>query len=134
MKHRYYIPVDKKTESYDFKLNKSSVTEQDNHCFLQISDTEIGEDGTGEWLDTVKNSVKESKPAFLIHTGDICYEAGLKKHIEEMNTDTMGCTVKYVIGNHDYVDGKYGEELYESLYGPVWYSDRKSTRLNSSHP
>lgn len=119
---RYYIPVDKKTESYDFKLNKSSVTEQDNHCFLQISDTEIGEDGTGEWLDTVKNSVKESKPAFLIHTGDICYEAGLKKHIEEMNTDTMGCTVKYVIGNHDYVDGKYGEELYESLYGPVWYS------------
>ncbi|MDE6864458.1 MAG: metallophosphoesterase, partial [Eubacterium sp.] len=119
---RYYIPVDKKTESYDFKLNKSAVTEQDNHCFLQISDTEIGEDGTGEWLDTVKNLVKESKPAFLIHTGDICYEAGLKKHIEEMNTDTMGCTVKYVIGNHDYVDGKYGEELYESLYGPVWYS------------
>lgn len=118
----YYIPFDKAKESYDFSLDKSDVTSQTEHCFLQISDTEIGENGTGEWLDTVKEIVKENKPAFLIHTGDICYEAGLKKHIEEMNTDTMGCTVKYVIGNHDYVDGKYGEELYESLYGPVWYS------------
>lgn len=118
----YYIPFDKSKESYDFSLDKSDVTSQTEHCFLQISDTEIGENGTGEWLDTVKELVKENKPAFLIHTGDICYEAGLKKHIEEMNTDTMGCTVKYVIGNHDYVDGKYGEELYESLYGPVWYS------------
>lgn len=118
----YYIPFDKSKESYDFSLDKSSSTSQTEHCFLQISDTEIGENGTGEWLDAVKELVKENKPAFLIHTGDICYEAGLKKHIEEMNTDTMGCTVKYVIGNHDYVDGKYGEELYESLYGPVWYS------------
>ena len=118
----YYIPFDKAKESYDFSLNKSDITAQADHSFIQISDTEIGENGTGEWLDTVKELVKENKPAFLIHTGDICYEAGLKKHIEEMNTDTMGCTVKYVIGNHDYVDGKYGEELYESLYGPVWYS------------
>lgn len=118
----YYIPVDKKVKSYDFQLEKSEITSQKNHNFLQISDTEIGESGTGEWLEELKKIVKDNKPAFLIHTGDICYEAGLKKHIEEMNTKTMGCTVKYVIGNHDYVKGKYGEELYESLYGPVWYS------------
>lgn len=118
----FYIPVDKSTESYDFTLEKSELTAQENHCFIQISDTEIGENGTGEWLDEVKDIVKQSNPAFLIHTGDICYEAGLKKHIEEMNTDTMGCTVRYIIGNHDYVDGKFGEALYESLYGPVWYS------------
>ncbi|MGN1328514.1 MAG: PQQ-binding-like beta-propeller repeat protein [Eubacterium sp.] len=118
----FYIPVEKDKESYDFVLNKSELTAQADHCFLQISDTEIGEGGTGEWLDAIKDTVKENNPAFLIHTGDICYEAGLKRHIEDMNTDTMGCTVRYVIGNHDYVDGKYGEELYESLYGPVWYS------------
>ncbi len=118
----FYIPVEKGKESYDFVLEKSELTAQENHCFVQISDTEIGEKGTGEWLDEVKNIIKENNPAFLIHTGDICYEAGLKKHIEEMNTETMGCTVRYIIGNHDYVDGKYGEELYESLYGPVWYS------------
>ena len=118
----FYIPVEKSRESYDFTLEKSDLTAQENHCFLQISDTEIGENGAGEWLDNLKNIVAENNPAFLIHTGDICYEAGLKRHIEDMNTDTMGCTVRYVIGNHDYVDGKYGEELYESLYGPVWYS------------
>ncbi len=39
-----------------------------------------------------------------------------------MNTETMGVPVRYIIGNHDYVDGKYGEELFESIYGPVWYS------------
>ena len=42
--------------------------------------------------------------------------------IEEMNTDTMGCTVRYIMGNHDYVKGAYGEKLFESIYGPVWYS------------
>lgn len=118
----YYIPVEKAKESYDFVLDKTENTDGGKHSFLQISDTEIGEDGTGEWLDNLKNIVKQTNPAFLIHTGDICYEPGLKKHIEQMNTQTMGCNVKYVIGNHDYVAGKYGEELYESLYGPVWYS------------
>ena len=118
----YYIKIDKSVDSYNFSLDQSDITANTEHSFIQISDTEIGENGAGEWLDELKNIVKENNPAFLIHTGDICYEAGLKKHIEEMNTQTMGCTVKYVIGNHDYVDGKYGEELYESLYGPVWYS------------
>lgn len=118
----YYIPVDKSTESYDFTLEKSELTAQENHCFLQISDTEIGEKGTGEWLDAVKDIIKEKNPAFLIHTGDICYEAGLKRHIQDMNTQTMGCTVRYTIGNHDYVEGDYGEALFESIYGPTWYS------------
>ena len=36
----------------------------------------------------------------------------MKKHIEGMNTETMGVPVRYIIGNHDYVDGKYGEELF----------------------
>lgn len=119
---KYYIPVNKHTDTYDFVLTESEITAAQDHTFIQIADTEIGENGTGEWLEALKDTVAEEKPAFLIHTGDICYEAGLKKHIEEMNTDTMGCTVYYVIGNHDYVKGKFGEELYESIYGPVWYS------------
>jgi len=118
----FYIPVEHGRESYDFSLEKSSLTAQEQHCFLQISDTEIGENGTGEWLESLKEIIKENNPAFLIHTGDICYEEGLKRHIQDMNTQSMGCTVRYAIGNHDYVSGKYGEELYESIYGPVWYS------------
>lgn len=119
---KYYIPVDKDTESYNFVLTPSELTASREHTFLQVSDTEIGEGGTGEWLGHIKDTVQKENPAFLIHTGDICYPDGLKRHIQDMNTETMGCTVYYTIGNHDYVDGKYGEELYESLYGPVWYS------------
>ena len=119
----YYISADKdKAAGYDFDLQKSDIAEGSAHSFLQISDTEIGENGVGEWINYLKDISKNEKPAFLIHTGDICYEPGLKKHIEDMNTENMGVPVRYIIGNHDYVDGKYGEELFESLYGPVWYS------------
>lgn len=119
----YYLSADKdKPEGYDFDLHKSDIAAGTAHSFLQISDTEIGENGVGEWINYLKDIAENEKPAFLIHTGDICYEAGLKKHIQDMNTENMGIPVRYIIGNHDYVDGKYGEELFESLYGPVWYS------------
>ena len=118
---QYYQPLEKGKKSYDFYLNEDK-TDKSSHTFLQISDTEINENGTGEWLGHIKSIIKETNPAFLIHTGDICYTEGLKKHIVDMNTETMGTEVKYIIGNHDYVDGKYGEELFESIYGPVWYS------------
>ncbi|MGN0571176.1 MAG: PQQ-binding-like beta-propeller repeat protein [Candidatus Fimenecus sp.] len=118
----YYIRTNKNTESYDFTLAKSTIPAGAAHSFLQISDTEIGEGGTGEWLEHIKTVAASQDAAFLIHTGDICYEAGLKRHIQDMNTETMGLPVYYCIGNHDYVDGNYGEELFESLYGPTWYS------------
>jgi len=116
----YYIPIKEGNASYDFYLEKIDPAEE--HSFLQVSDTEIGAGGAGPWLEHVKRIVKEEKPAFLIHTGDICYPDGLKRHIKDMNEETMGCPVKYVIGNHDYVDGEYGEALFEQIYGPTWYS------------
>lgn len=118
----YYIPVDRQTVSYDFTLERSDIKAGSAHTFLQISDTEIGADGVGEWIDFVKELADTEKPAFLIHTGDICYEDGLKRHLSDMNTENMGLPVRYIIGNHDYVDGDYGEQLFESIYGPVWYS------------
>ena len=39
-----------------------------------------------------------------------------------MNSSNMGCPVFYGLGNHDLVKGKYGEELFESIYGPSYYS------------
>lgn len=117
----YYIRVDKSVKSYDFKLTKEATSTTD-HTFLQLSDTEIGKDGVGEWINETKRLVDELNPKFLIHTGDICYEDGLNQHIKGMNTENMGVPVKYIIGNHDYVKGKYGEELFETNYGPIWYS------------
>lgn len=119
---QYYIRTARDIDAYDFALAKSAVPAGAAHSFLQISDTEIGGKGVGEWIDHIKTLADSENPAFLIHTGDICYEAGLKQHILDMNTENMGVPVRYIIGNHDYVDGKYGEELFESLYGPTWYS------------
>lgn len=118
----YYQHVEKGKESYDFKLTPNAGMGQEKHSFIQVSDSEIGEDGVGPWIDSIHAMVEEQRPAFIIHTGDICYEAGLKRHIQDMNSENMGVPVYYTIGNHDYVDGKYGEELFESIYGPVWYS------------
>lgn len=118
----YYQHVEKGKESYDFKLTPNEGMGKEEHSFIQVADTEIDEGGVGPWIDSVKELVAQEDPAFLIHTGDICYEDGLKRHIQDMNSENMGLPVYYVIGNHDYVDGKYGEELFESIYGPVWYS------------
>lgn len=45
----FYIPVTKEQETYDFLLDKSEKTAQEDHSFLQISDTEIGAGGVGAW-------------------------------------------------------------------------------------
>lgn len=117
----YYISIDKKLETYNFSLDKSEK-DNTNHTFLHVSDTEVGSKGVGPWIQDIKNVIEEQDPAFLMHTGDICYTDGLNSHIKGMNSENMGIPVRYSMGNHDYVDGKYGEELFEKIYGPVCYS------------
>lgn len=113
---------DKDSENYDFTLEKLD-TDMTDHSFLQVADSEVGAGGVGAWIDNVKDAVDSQQPAFIIHTGDICYEDGLRTHIEGMNTENMGVPVRYAIGNHDYIDrGGYGEAYFESIYGPVCYS------------
>lgn len=118
----YYIETTRAKKGYDFYLDKQEKDLTD-HSFLQVTDTEINSEGAGAWVDEVRDTAKEENAAFIIHTGDICYEDGLKQHIKDMNTQNMGVPVRYVIGNHDYVKwGKYSEDLFESTYGPVNYS------------
>ncbi|HBA48350.1 MAG TPA: hypothetical protein DCZ91_11250 [Lachnospiraceae bacterium] len=119
---KYYIPVSGRETGYDFYLDKLEADLTD-HTFLQVTDSEIGAAGAGEWIEKLRRTVREIRPAFIVHTGDICYIDGLKAHIHEMNDENMGVPVRYVIGNHDYVNwGEYGEALFESIYGPVMYS------------
>lgn len=118
----YFIPVSGKESDYDFYLDRLDK-DLTNHTFLQVTDSEVGAAGAGEWLEKLRRTVEETQPAFIIHTGDICYTDGLRAHIRDMNDETMGVPVRYVIGNHDYVNwGGYGEALFESIYGPVMYS------------
>lgn len=120
---RYYIEAGAARDGYDFYLDKRDTDDTD-HTFLQVTDTEINDESeVTDWVDGIRQTAQDTDAAFIMHTGDICYEQGLKRHIREMNTDNMGVPVRYAIGNHDYVKwGKYSEDLFESTYGPVNYS------------
>ncbi len=120
---KHYIPISQSIQSYDFVLTKSERTAQDDHSFIQIADTEIHNRGVAsDWTRYLREYIVNEHIAFLVHTGDICYENGLKSHIKVVNSTTMGCPVYYCIGNHDLVKGDYGEQLFELNYGPAWYS------------
>ncbi len=119
----HYIPVEGSKKSYNFILIKNDHVVESDHKFIQITDTEIHTRGVDNvWADYLKQYIKNENISFLIHTGDICYENGLKSHIKVVNSQTMECPVYYCIGNHDLVKGDYGEQLFESIYGPSWYS------------
>lgn len=124
--NKHYRRIEGKNGEYQFGLqsyNGGRITKGGNHKFVHIADTEIfNTENHEDWVNDVRDYVKNEKAAFIIHTGDICYENGLKSHINLMNTANMDCPMFYCIGNHDLVKGKYGEELFESIYGPVFYS------------
>lgn len=118
---QFYLSTKENRESYDFTLTESQRTKNKEYSFVHITDTEVTR-GMGRWVTDLQQYINNEKPAFLVHTGDICYEPGLTIHNQVVNAQTMNCPVYYCIGNHDLVKGNYGEELYESLYGPTWYS------------
>ena len=122
---KHYIKIEANTNSYDFALEKwNRVGKDGSHSFIQIADSEIRDADPAHsiWMNNVRDYAHNEGAGFIMHTGDICYEGGLKAHIELMNSKNMGVPMYYGIGNHDLVKGAYGEELFESLYGPVWYS------------
>lgn len=123
--NKHYLPIESNRPSYDFGLQPyaEGINNDGSHRFIHISDTEIfNTENHNDWIKDVRSYARNEQAAFIIHTGDLCYEKGLNEHIGLMNTTNMGCPVFYCIGNHDLVDGKYGEELYEKIYGPVYYS------------
>ena len=116
----WFIYIEDRIKEYNFAIEP--VAAKSDFCFLHTSDTEIENMNFTDRALFLRNTVKEYAPAFFLHTGDICRVDGLTRHILVMNTETMGCPVRYCIGNHDLTDGAYGEELYERLYGPTFYS------------
>ncbi len=122
---RHYIPIAKETASYDFALTPWERSAKGPHRFIQITDTEMSGGAAPHYrtmAEELKGLAASEQAAFIVHTGDICYERGLREHIALTNPDNMGVPVFWVIGNHDLVKGKYGEALFESVYGPTWYS------------
>lgn len=122
--NQHYRKTNGKDGVYEFGLKPSGGVKQGGkHKFVHIADTEIfNTENHEDWVNNVRDYTTNEDAAFIIHTGDICYENGLKSHIQLMNTAKMNCPMFYCIGNHDLVKGAYGEELFESIYGPVYYS------------
>lgn len=123
--NRHYHKITDRKEGYDFGLlpYDPGIGAKGAHRFIHVSDTEISSpDGHQAWVKNIREYAANEHAAFIIHTGDICYEKGLNAHIKMMNTQNMGIPVFYCIGNHDLVKGKYGEEVFENNYGPVYYS------------
>lgn len=120
----FYQRIEPSKGEYNFILKPNSVVGKDgSHSFVQITDTEIGSvENQDVWVSSLKARSASQNAAFIIHTGDICYEGGLKSHKKLVNDDNMGRMVRYCIGNHDYVKGTYGEELFETNFGPIYYS------------
>lgn len=120
----HYRKIEGNSEGYEFGLIPyAGIARNGAHCFVHISDTEIfNTENHEDWVGNLRDYARNGQAAFIIHTGDICYENGLKNHIRLMNTRNMDCPVFYCIGNHDLVKGKYGEEVFEDNYGPVYYS------------
>lgn len=124
----HYRRIEEGRQSYDFGVRPydSHVRKDGSHRFVHLSDTEIhGSLSNAEhsdWVQNLRDYAANEGMAFIMHGGDICYVNGLKNHIRLMNTANMNVPVFYSIGNHDLVKGAYGEELFEQVYGPVYYS------------
>ena len=115
-------------------LGEALATEASGFTFLQISDSHIGfnKPANPDALGTLREAIAKvkavkSKPAFMIHTGDITHLSkpdefdSAAKLIGEANLD-----VHYVPGEHDFIDEGLGK-LYLERYGKGtkgqgWYS------------
>jgi len=114
----FFIRLNEKlTENPIFRLKK--VAAQPSN-FIHIGDPE--ETIYKNYMDGLKDYIANHKLAFILFNGDICYEKGMNLHAREFTSEKMGLRVVYSLGNHDLVAGDYGEQLYEKLFGPVWYS------------
>lgn len=109
---------------YDFTFQPNPQTAKKGCRFIHISDSEIGGVGEDErnLAANVRRIAEEADVAFIVHTGDICRRRGMLAHHQLMTTDTMGRDMIYAIGNHDMESGPYGEMMFETIFGPSWFS------------
>lgn len=120
MAYPFYHRVSSDNGVYNFPLREKNNAKKKSVSFIQITDTETWD--YGDWIDNLKGYIKNEHPDFMVHTGDICYDKGLDFHSKNINTETMGVPVFYCVGNHDLLKGNYGEEVYQKLFGPAYYS------------
>jgi 3',5'-cyclic AMP phosphodiesterase CpdA len=115
-------------------IGEAAAAEPTGFTFLQMSDSHIGFDkkANPDALATLQDAVTKvkampTKPAFIIHTGDITH---LSKPTEFDNADKVfgetGAQIHWVPGEHDLIDedrGKaYLDRYGKGSKGAGWYS------------
>lgn len=121
----WYIPIENNKMHFNFAMQFQG--QKTGVSFVQISDTETFQ--FGDWLTNLKEYATVNQPDFIVHTGDICYKRGMTWHARNVNSETMGVPTYYCLGNHDLVEGDYGEHFYEEHFGPAWYAFEKGNSL-----
>lgn len=116
---RHYVKV-APDKQYNFTLEKSPNEQNNVFSFVQVTDAETFMNK--RWVDNVRDWVQTNPTAFIINTGDICYERGIKTNGTQIRAEHMGTDVFYCVGNHDLVAGEYGEKMFEDYFGPAYYS------------
>ena len=84
-------------QSYDFALQPRKEGEVIR--FAQIADNAPPE--SWRWVQALKDYARNEHLDFILHSGDICYEPGIRFHGDSVTTATMGVPVYYTMGNHD---------------------------------
>jgi 3',5'-cyclic AMP phosphodiesterase CpdA len=115
-------------------IGEAMAAEPTGFTFLQMSDSHVGFDkkANPDALATLREAVAKvkampTKPAFIIHTGDITH---LSKPAEFDNADKVfgetGVQMHYVPGEHDNIDEERGKAYLERYgkgsKGAGWYS------------
>lgn len=120
----HFLPIPRLYEPYYFSLVHQPSSAGSGCRFVHVADGEMSYAGPVEkaWIERVRGISEEVDAAFVVHTGDICRHLGMVQQIRLMNETTMGRPTVYCIGNHDLEAGPTGENEFEVLYGPCWYS------------
>ncbi len=120
----FWLPVTRdKKDGYDFSL--TARPKRKSFSFMHFSDLEtFGNSLMGIYSAFRDRILAEDDAAFVIHSGDICYENGMKITAQEYKPSAFGGLPTYIsMGNHDMIRGyERGEQLYEELFGPTRYA------------
>ncbi len=90
-----------------------------------MSDLETSEWSLKDIYEQYRNLMQAQKDAaFVVFSGDICREAGMRTTAQEFTRETFGGLPAYIsLGNHDLVpEHERGEAVYEELFGPTRYA------------
>ncbi len=111
-----------------------AVAQTSGMTFLQISDSHVGFDKPANpnalgTLEEAINKVKaiKTKPAFMLHTGDITHLSKDKEFDDAQKIiSSAGLDTHYVPGEHDIIDDEPGRQYKErygkNAKGAGWYS------------